>query len=493
MRVLSIVAALTLALLSSVVPARSADNSAARNWPEFRGPDGDGHSAATGLPLKWSETQNVKWKTPIHGRGWSSPVVWGDQIWMTTATPDGREMFAICVDKNTGKVLLDRKLFDNEKTEAIADINSYGSPTPVIEAGRVYLHFGTYGTACIDTKSLQTLWTRRDLNCRHSVGPGSSPIVTGDFLILTLDGTDVQFTAALWKKTGKTAWKTDRATSWMGANGPVPLEMRKCFCSPLMITLGGRQAILSPGALAAYAYDAKTGAEIWHVRYNNGYSIGARPVIGQGMAYINTGYDRANMMAVRLDGQGDVTPSHVAWTYSRNVPFKPSSIMVDDLLTMVSDAGMVTCLEAKTGAEVWKERVDAHFSASPLYAEGRIYCFSEEGRVIVLKPGRKFELLAENFLPDGFMASPAVTGRAMILRTKTHLYCVQESASRRDLCHAGRAAGFPYLALRLFRPLHSRTSPARALHFGGADCARRGEHGLYHHQSAPRRQVPGAA
>jgi outer membrane protein assembly factor BamB len=406
--------------------AALADNPPPQNWPSFRGPNGDGHTTATGLPLTWSEKENVKWKTAIHGKAWSSPVVWGNQVWLTTATEDGQEMYAVCVDKNTGKILLDRKLFENAHTDPIADVNSYGSPSPVIEAGRVFLHFGTYGTACLDTRTFQTLWTRRDLNCRHSVGPGSSPILAGDLLILTLDGTDVQYTVALNKKTGDNVWKTDRATPWSGANGPVPLEMRKSFCTPLLLTLGGKQVLLSPGALAAYAYDPATGKEIWHVRYKDGYSLSSRPVIGHGMAYISTGYDRANLIAVRLDGLGDVTASHIVWSYTRNVPFKPSPILIEDLLYFANDAGVMTCLDAKTGAEVWKERVEAHFSASPLYGEGRIYCFSEEGKVIVLKPGRTFQVMAENHLPGGFMASPAVAGKALYLRTKTHLFCVQK-------------------------------------------------------------------
>jgi len=415
-----------VALLVLLLPAAVAGPPPSQNWPSFRGPAGDGHATSTGLPLMWSETQNVKWSTAIHGRAWSSPVVWDNQIWMTTATEDGTEMFAVCVDRRTGRILLDKKLFHNDQCDPIADINSYGSPTPAIEAGRVYVHFGTYGTACLDTKSFEVLWTRRNLNCRHSVGPGSSPILAGGLLILTLDGTDVQFSVGLDKKTGATVWKTDRATQWSGPNGSVPPEMHKSFCTPIPVTIGGKSLVLSPGALAAYAYDPATGKDVWSVRYANGYSLSARPVIGDGVAYICTGYDKANMIAVRLDGAGDVTASNVLWTCTRNVPFKPSPILIDDLIYFVDDAGVMSCLDARTGAEVWKERIGGHYSASPIYADGKIYCFSEEGRTLVFRRGRKLDKLAENELSGGFMASPAISGQALYLRTKTRLYCIQE-------------------------------------------------------------------
>lgn len=400
------------------------------NWPEFRGPNGDGHSRATGLPLTWSETQNVTWKTPIHGRGWSTPVVWGDQVWLTTATEDGREMFVVCVDRRSGKVLLDRRLFQNAHPEPLGnDVNGYASPSPAIEAGRVYVHFGSYGTACLDTRTFKTLWQRRDLPCRHYRGPASSVILFDRLVILTLDGVDLQYTVALDKKTGKTVWKTPRTTDWndLDDQGRPTAEgdYRKAHSTPLLIQVNGQPQMLSVGAKAGYAYDPRNGKEVWRVRYG-GFSNSLRPVVGHGMAFLSTGYSRADLWAVRLGGSGDVTDSHVAWKYSRNVPSKPSPILVGDLLYLVSDSGIVTCLEAKTGREVWKERLAGSYSASPVYAEGRLYFFSEEGVTTVLQPGRALKVLAVNRLQDGFMASPAIAGRALFLRTKTHLYRIEK-------------------------------------------------------------------
>lgn len=402
---------------------------ASGEWPEFRGPTADGHSAAIGLPLKWSETQNVKWKTPIHGRAWSSPAVWGNQVWITTATEDGRQLFAVCVDRTNGKVLLDRKVFDNPNPEPLGnDVNSYATPSPVIEEGRVYLHFGSPGTICLDTRTFKSLWTRRDLPCRHYRGASSSPVLFQDKLILTFDGADYQYTAALNTRTGETAWRTDRSADWqdLDANGKPAMEgdRRKAHSTPVITMVAGQPRLISVGAKAGYAYDPRNGKEIWKVDYK-GFSTSLRPVIGNGMAYITTGFGGADLWAVRLNGSGNVTNSNVAWKYSKMVPQKPSPLLVDGLLYLVNDSGVVTCLEAKTGTPVWQERMGGRYSASPLYADGRIYCFSEEGRVVVLKPGRKLEILAENQLESGFMASAAVAGKAFILRTRTHLYRIE--------------------------------------------------------------------
>ncbi len=393
------------------------------NWPQFRGPTGDGHSDATGLPLTWSETENVVWKTAIHGRGHSSPVVWDGQVWMTTATEDGLEMFAVCVDLQTGKILHNVKVFENheEDIQASGALNSFASPTPVIEPGRLYVHFGTYGTACLDTPSGKTLWQRRDLHCDHSVGPGSSAFVCDDRLILHYDGIDVQYLAALNKATGKTIWRTDRSTDF----GDVDGELRKAFCTPIVIRAGGRRQLISPGAKAAMAYDPTTGEELWKVRYG-GWSNTSRPVFGHGLVLINTGYPRATLWAVRSDGHGDVTDTHVAWKLERNVSAKPSPLLIEDLLFMVDDSGIASCIEATTGESVWRKRIGGKYSASPIYADGRIYCFSHEPKTTVIQPGREFTLLAENELDEGFMASPAVAGKALILRTKTHLYRIEQ-------------------------------------------------------------------
>jgi len=394
---------------------------AANNWPQFRGPTGDGHSDATGLPVNWSESKNVKWKTPIHGRGWSSPVIWGEQIWMGTATPDGKKMSAICVHKDTGEILHDILLFENEKPRFCHSMNSYASPSPVIEEGRVYMHFGSYGTACLDTASGKTLWSRRDLPCNHYRGPGSSPVLFEDLLIIHFDGYDLQYIAALDKDSGKTVWKQDRDIDYQTTNG----DLKKAYCTPTLIEIDGQLQLVSPAAKATIAYQPRTGKAIWKGRYQQ-HSATARPLYKFGRVYLSTGFPKAQLWAVRPDGKGDITDSHVDWRATKAIGSKPSQLIVDDLIYVVSDGGVASCLEAKTGEEVWQTRLGGKYSASPLFAGGNIYFFSHEGKTTVIKPGRDFTEVTVNQLDDGFMASPAVTGKALILRTRTHLYRIEQ-------------------------------------------------------------------
>jgi outer membrane protein assembly factor BamB len=394
------------------------------NWPQFRGPSGDGASDSTGLPLRWSEKENIKWKTAIHDRGLSSPVVWGQQIWMTTATENGKEQYAVCLDRETGKVLHDIALFHNDNPPPIAPMNTYASPTPVIEDGRAYINFGSYGTACLDTATGKTLWSRRDIPCDHAVGPGSSPILAGDLLVLQMDGRKEQYIIALNKTTGETAWKTMRSTDY----GTREAEYRKAFCTPLLVDVGGRQQLVCTGAVETIAYNPTTGKELWKVRPDtNSYSNTSRPIFCQGMVMVNTGASM-QLWAVRPDGSGNVTDSHVAWKCDKGVPFLPSPVCLGDLIFMVNDEGIVSCVDAKTGKNVWKKRLGGKFVASPIVADGRIYLPSEGGPTTVIAAAREYKELASNKLDEGFLASPAVSGRALFLRTKTHVYCVEAKA-----------------------------------------------------------------
>jgi outer membrane protein assembly factor BamB len=398
-------------------------------WPQFRGPDGNGVSTATGLPIAWSETENVRWKTPIHGRAWSSPIVLGDRVWLTTATPDGRQLSAVAVDKNSGRIILDLRLFDVATPQYAHPFNSYASPTPVGEPGRVYVTFGSPGTAALDATTGKVLWTRRDLECNHFRGAGSSPILFGDLLIMHFDGSDVQYIVALDKRTGRTVWKTDRSIDYqdLDGNGKVKADgdFRKAFSTPQIVQAGGRAILISPASKATYGYDPLTGKELWRVVDRSAFSASNRPVAGHGLIYYTTGWDRGVVTAVRPDGSGDISASHVAWRSARGAPQKPSLLLAGDLLFMVNDAGIVTCLDAKTGEEVWHARVPDSYSASPIAAEGRVYFFSEDGRTTVIEAGRTFKVLAENVLDDGFMASAAVDGRALYLRTKSALYRIE--------------------------------------------------------------------
>jgi outer membrane protein assembly factor BamB len=326
------------------------------------------------------------------------------------------------VDRETGQILHDRKVFDVERPEKIAYVNSYASPTAAVEQDRVYVHYGTYGTACLDTSSGEVLWSRRDLNCDHHMGPGSSPILFGDLLLLQLDGTDVQFVAGLDKATGRTVWRTSRSADYSRAH---PMT-RKSFCTPRVIRVGNRLEMISPGAKAVVAYNPLSGQELWKVRYY-GWSMVARPLFGHDLVFIVMDYDRPQLWAIKPGGEGDVTEQRVVWKLRRGAPATPSLLLIEDLLYLVSDGGVATCVEAKTGQIVWQNRLSGDYSASPVYADGRIYFFNHDGVATVVRPSRQFEKLAVNRLDGECRASPAVAGRALYVRTKSHLYRIEDA------------------------------------------------------------------
>lgn len=402
---------------------------AADNWPTFRGPSGDGHSDATGLPVQFGEDSHVKWKTPIHGKAWSSPVIWGSQVWVTTATEDGTDLGVVCVDKETGKILRDDSLFRVATPQFCHKFNSYASPTPAIEQGRIYVTFGSPGTACLDTKTGKKLWERTDFVCNHYRGAGSSPIIWENLLIVNFDGSDHQFIVALDKATGKTVWETKRSTDYgdLAPDGTVKNEgdYRKAFATCHVYMQDGKPILLSSGAKAHYAYDPRTGKEIWRIDEPESHSAATRPVVGDGVVYIPAGFGKAGLLAIKLGGHGVLSANDVVWRMKKAAPNKPSVTLVNGLLFTVNDGGIATCLDAKTGDVVWSERLGGNFSASPIYAEGRMYAGNEEGKFYVFEAGRQFKVLSENQFPDGFMASPAVSGKALYLRTKTALYRIE--------------------------------------------------------------------
>lgn len=421
--------ALSLACALTAIGAPVAGN----HWNQFRGPTGQGLSEAKGVPLKWSETEHVKWKTPIHGKAWSSPVIWGSQVWMTTATEDGRELFAVCVDRESGKMLHDQRLFTIAAPQYADRFNSYGSPTPVIEEGRAYLTFGSPGTACLDTKTFKVLWQRTDLVCNHFRGAGSSPTIWRNLLIMHFDGADVQYIIALDKHTGATVWKTDRSIDFQDLTPEGKPnrdgDFRKGFSSPLVIEHEGKTYLISSASKATYCYDPATGKELWRVEDRKYHSGTVRPVFGHGLIFAATGLGKGEMWAIRPGGSGVVTDTHVVWKVAKGAPNRPSPLLVGEWLFMLNqDGGVVTCLEAKTGNVIWSERLPGlgNYSASPVYADGRLYFCNENGQTTVIEAGATFKVLAENLLADGFMASPAVAGKALYLRSKTALYRIEE-------------------------------------------------------------------
>ena len=420
----------------------------AAEWPEWRGPGQQGLAPeATGLPLTWSETSNVVWKTPLPGRGYSTPVIDGNRIWLTTAfetaadPEDTKErlkvntggqpltllaevrLHALCLDRTTGAILHDVPLITRAKPQWVHQLNSYASPTPVIAEGKVFAHFGAYGTAAVDAASGQVLWTNLDdaLVVMHENGPGGSPVVWRDKLILQLDGSDRQFIVALDTATGKVAWKTDRTGKL--AENP---QLRKSYGTPLIApTADGGEELISAVADWMYAYDPATGKEKWKVSYGHlGFSNVSRPVMGNGLIYVPTCFMKSRLLAFRYDGR---TAPKVAWEITRSMPNQPSPLLAGDDLYLIDDRGVMTCADARTGQVFWQERLGGggNFSASPVFADGRIYAVNQEGKTIVIQPGRTFIVLAENQLEGALMASPVPVEHALYLRTSKALYRVE--------------------------------------------------------------------
>ena len=418
----------------------------AADWTQWRGEAGDGISQAKALPTEWSEEKNLNWKTVLPGRGWSSPVISGDRIWVTAAhetlaseeaskkrlksntgsqplTVLAKASFhAICIDRDSGKILYDVELFSVNDPQWVHRYNSYASPTPVIDEGHVYCHFGTYGTACIEGSSGKVLWKNLDLHCMHENGPGGSPVIAGDVLFFHMDGSDKQYVVALNKKDGAIAWKTNRS----GKLHTNP-QLKKAYSTPLVKSRDGVDELISAGANWVYGYDPATGAEKWKVDYERlGFSNVARPVTGGGMLFLSTCFMRAEMLGISLTGDPEIR-----WRYRKSVPSSPSPLFVDGLLFFVGDSGgLVTCLDAKTGTLVWSERIaSGKYWAAPFVAAGRIYFHSEEGVTTVIKAARKFEVLSENVLDGKLMASAAVSGDVLFLRTDKALYSISNKTS----------------------------------------------------------------
>lgn len=415
---------------------------ASDNWPQFRGPNGDGTSDSTGLPTKWGPADHVKWKTDIHGKAWSSPVVFGDQVWVTTATVDGKELSVLTLDRESGKIIRDQKLFDIDKPQYCIPFNSYASSTPAIEEGRIYVTFGAPGTACLDTKNGHVLWTRTDFICNHYRAPGSSPLIYKDMLIMNYDGSDHQFIVALDKHNGGTLWRTERDIDFKDVNADGKPrgdgDFRKAFSSPRVFTINGHDQILSLGSKALYSYDAMTGKELWKIGFKDSHSGSDTPVVADGMIFLGTGHGGSEMIGIRPDPSGIVNDGSIVWRTHKGVPTRSSPLVVNGLLYMTTDAGIATCLDAKTGEQVWRERIDDQYSASPIYADGKVYFFGQDGSTTVLAAGRRFEVIAKNSLADGspaipelqgvaggIMATPAVAGKAIYIRTRASLYRIE--------------------------------------------------------------------
>jgi outer membrane protein assembly factor BamB len=373
------------------------------------------------LPTRWSTTQNVRWKADIPGEGWSSPVVVGDRVYLTTAVAKEKThaLHALALDAETGVILWNVAVFDDllPRGAKIHGKNSHASPTPICEHDRLYVHFGTHGTACLNLQG-EILWKTRAIEYSPQHGSGGSPVLVDGLLAFSCDGADVQFVVALDASNGKLRWKKER---------PPTTEIKRfAFATPLVIDVAGQSQIVSPGAHSVVAYEPQTGDEIWHVAYT-GYSVVPRPVFGNGLVYLSTSFDSSVLYAIRPDGHGDVTETHVAWKQSRSAPYTPSPLLLGDDLYIVNDAGIVSCLDASTGKPRWTHRVGGKFSASPMWADGKIYLQSENGETIVFRPGKaRFDEVAKNKLEEQSLATPAVLGRSLLIRTASKLYRIEE-------------------------------------------------------------------
>jgi outer membrane protein assembly factor BamB len=423
---------------------------AGNEWPQFRGPTGDGHAEGSNLPDTWSESENIVWKTELLGRGWSSPVVADGIAWMTSATVEPihdaekeriqreklagnpiagqmeivgpAKMFVASVDVDSGKLGKVIPLFAIAEPDPIHNLNSYASPSPILHQGRLYCHFGKYGTACIDTKTGHVVWRKQQYAIDHSVGAGSSPVLYGGVVILPCDGTDLQYVVGLDATNGEQLWRTDRP-KMSGNIG----DLHKAFATPFVTTHNGKDQVIVPGAQWFVSYDPRTGHELWRFRHGDGFSNVPRPVVSDGVAYLCTGFMTPEVCAVRIDGEGEVTQSHQVWRHKRQVPTMSSPILVGGELYFVSDQGVLTCLDAARGDQLWQKRLKGNFSSSPLYADGKLYFCSREGETSVLRPGRKYDEVAVNTIPGQWMASPVVIGDALLLRSDSHLYRIAKT------------------------------------------------------------------
>lgn len=401
-----------LFVLASTI-ALAAEN----EWPQFRGPDGQGISKATSVPVKWSATENVAWSVEVPGRGWSSPVLSRGKLYLTSAVGEGDNITlrAYCFDAKDGRALWDTEVFHPDAASAtrMHRKNSAASPTPIVTDDRVFVHFGHMGTAALDLSG-KIVWKQTTLAYPPVHGTGGSPILVDGALVFSCDGQSDPFIVALDAKTGDVRWKTPRNTT---------AKKSFSFSTPLVVKLDGATQVISPGSGLVGSYDLKDGHELWRVGYGEGYSVIPRPVYAHDLLFVSSSYDKPVLKAIRPAGaKGDATTTNVAWEWGKGVPHTASMVVVGDELYFVSDAGIASCADARTGDIRWSERLGGNFSASPVVAEGRIYFFNETGVGYVVKASKTYELLATNELGEPTLASPAVADGTLFVRSEKHLW-----------------------------------------------------------------------
>ena len=408
-------------LLSTILQSQQA------NWTHFRGSNLNAISESTDSPMAWSETSNIRWKTDLEGKGWSSPVVYDNQIWVTSATEDGKKMNGVCVDFNSGKILYNINLFNPDSIQSKHSINTHATPTPCIEKGFVYIHFGTYGTACVNTENGAIIWKRTDLNCNHVQGSGASPILYKNMLILHIEGTDVQYLVALDKHTGKTIWKTERPLSVYEPLAPIG---KKAYITPLIVNVKGRDILISNGSAICQAFDPEKGKEIWRIIQGIDSTI-AMPIEENGLVYFLPGFvdspegeKYTELIAVNPDGKGDIAKTNIQWRLKTPVLQLLTPVIHNGHIYTVDTQNVLACIDAQTGKVVYSQRMKNKHYASPVIAGGRVYFTSAKGETTILREGKKLEIEAVNQLPGEVFATPAILRDAILLRTDKSLYCI---------------------------------------------------------------------
>lgn len=430
MKALSLCLALAAIGCTAKTTTASADPAASDSWPRFLGPNGNNVSDAKGLPLEWEDKKgtNIRWKTALPGEGWSSPVIGSGRIYCTTALDGGKSLRALCIGLTDGKLLWDVEVFEVEEPVPKHNRNSYASPTPLLEGDRLYVAFGAMGTACVSTKDGSKIWENRELKWDQQNGAGASVADYEDLILIPCDGADVQFEAALSKKDGKIVWRSERSAIPMLKQRPA--DMHKAYGTPVVLNVGGEPTSFTTAAQRLYALNPRTGEERWFINYAPGFSNVPVPVTDGKNLYISTGFQKPETWAVKLaPAKGDATETHVLWKQKKGGTTESTPIVVGDRLYMVNSGGIASCLKTEDGSIVWQQRIGPDFSATPLAADGRIYFFDTWNKAYVVEPGDTFKLLATNRLESGCMASPVPIGKALIVRTKTHLYRIEEGAS----------------------------------------------------------------
>lgn len=426
---------LSLVCLSHQILSLSA-HAEENRWTQFLGSDGRGVSEAV-VPTRWSQGLNIDWRTELPGRGWSSPVVSNEKVYLTAAIPlssgpsdnqeDGElepgkntefELSLLIVDLKTGD-LLERvpiMIQDDERPSRMHGKNSHASPTPIIRDDRIFVHFGYQGTACLSLDG-EIIWVNRELYFPPTHGNGGSPVLVGDRLVFTCDGGEEPKVVALNSRTGEVAWSVLRTVD---ANKPFS------FCTPAVISVKDKRLVVAPGSDGVLAINPKDGEVEWSFGYI-GYSVVPKPVLVDGVLVLSTGFDQARMLAIAPTGLGDVTETNLVWEIDRNVPKTPSMIADKGLIYSVSDDGIALCVEAATGEIVYRERLGGSYSASPILAGGHLYFTSESGKTTVVKQGENFEVIAENELEERTLSTMAIWRDNLLMRTDKAIYRISNS------------------------------------------------------------------